>query len=198
VGAVTDRGQRATASGSAEVAVARVVRLVRALDVPGSVNLYDERQSRALGDPTGAATERLSALTAYLVDRWSAPVVLVGEAPGRHGARWTGLPFTSPHLLTGSGPSETTATVVQRTLAHLGRSSDVLLWNASVLFGSGNRDPRRRELDACAPVLAMVCRGRTVLAVGRHAERATGAPYLRHPSHGGARRFAEDLQQALR
>jgi uracil-DNA glycosylase family 4 len=87
--------------------------------------------------------------------------------------------------------------VVQRTLAELGRSSDVLLWNASVLFPPDNRDPRRIEVEACAPVLERICRGRTVVAVGRHAERATGAPYLRHPSHGGAGRFAEGLRLLL-
>ena len=50
---------------------------------------------------------------------------------------------------------------------------------------------------ACAPALARVCRGRTVLAVGRHAQRATGAPYVRHPSHGGAARFADGLRRVL-
>ncbi len=73
----------------------------------------------------------------------------------------------------------------------------VLLWNASVLFPPGNRDPRRVELEACAPALERVSRGRRVVAVGRHAERATGAAYVRHPSHGGASRFAEGLRRAL-
>ena len=178
-------------------AVGDVVARVRALAVPGALNLYDEVESRAWGDPPGAATARLAALTGYLVRQWSAPVVLVGEAPGQHGARWTGVPFTSPHLLTGLGPKEPTATVVHRVLAELGCAASVLLWNASVLFPPGNRDPRRDELDACAPALERVCRGRMVLAVGRHAQRATGAPYVRHPSHGGATRFAEGLRRAL-
>ena len=171
--------------------------MVRALAVPGALNLYDEVDSVAWGDPSGAATARLDALTRYLIRQWSAPVVLVGEAPGRHGARWTGVPFTSPHLLTGTGPREPTATVVHRVLAELGWASGVLLWNASVLFPPDNRDPRRDELAACAKVLERVCRDRSVLAVGRFAERATGARYLRHPSHGGASRFAEDLRRAL-
>jgi uracil-DNA glycosylase family 4 len=133
----------------------------------------------------------------YLASRWSAPVVLVGEAPGRNGARWTGVPFTSPRQLTGSGPAEATATVVHRVLIDLGCDNDVLCWNASVLYPPGNRDPRRVELDACAPVLERVCRGRFVVAVGRHAEVATGAHYVRHPSHGGAARFAQGLTEAL-
>jgi hypothetical protein len=178
-------------------AVGEVMAMVGALRVPGSLNLYDEADSAAWGDPPGAANGRRAALTRYLVSRWAAPVVLVGEAPGRNGARWTGVPFTSSHQLTGSGAKEPTATVVHRVLAELGRATDVLFWNASILFPPGNRDPRRAELDACAPALDRVCRGRTVLAVGRHAQRATGAPYVRHPAHGGAARFAEDLAAAL-
>jgi hypothetical protein len=177
--------------------VAQVMAMIDSLAVPGALNLYDETASVAWGDPPGAASRRREALRAYLTGHWSAPLVLVGEAPGRHGARWTGVPFTSPHLLTGSGPKEASAAGVQRTLAELGRSSDVLLWNASVLFPPDNRDPRRIEVEACAPVLERICRGRTVVAVGRHAERATGAPYLRHPSHGGAGRFAEGLRLLL-
>lgn len=177
--------------------VRQVARMVRSIGVPGALNLYDEADSRAWGDPPGAATARLNAVTGYLADHWSAPLVLVGEAPGRHGARWTGVPFTSPRQLTGTGPSEPTATIVHRVLSELGAGPDVLLWNASVLFPPGNRDPRRAELDACAGVLERVCRGREVLAVGRHAQRATSAPYVRHPSHGGAAAFAEGLRRAL-
>ena len=171
--------------------------LVTTITVAGALNIYDETSSRAAGDRPGAASERGAALRRYLLHHWSAPVVLVGEAPGRHGARLTGLPFTSPRQLTGSGPDEATARCVQRVLAELGMADRVLLWNASVLFGPDNRDPTRRELDACAPALDRVCRGRRVLAVGRHAERATGATYLRHPSHGGSTRFATGLREAL-
>jgi hypothetical protein len=178
-------------------AIGEVMALVGALHVPGSLNLYDEVDSVAWGDPRGAATDRRAALTEYLVSRWAALVVLVGEAPGRNGARWTGVPFSSPHQLTGAGAKEPTATVVHRVVDELGWATDVLFWNASVLFPPGNRDPRRAELVACAPVLDRVCRGRRVLAIGRHAERATGAPYVRHPAHGGATRFAEDLGRAL-
>jgi uracil-DNA glycosylase len=177
--------------------VRRLVAEVAALTVPGALNLYDETDSVAWGDPPGAAAARRAALASYLSRQWSAPVVLVGEAPGKRGARWTGVPFTSPFLLSGVGPSEPTATVVHRVLAELGCGSEVLCWNASVLFPPGNRDPRRAELEASAPALERVCRGRTVLAVGRHAQRATGAPYLRHPSHGGAVRFADGLREAL-
>ena len=92
------------------------------------------------------------------------------------------------HLLPaapGSGPTEPTATIMHRVLSELGCQREVLLWNASMLFAPGNRDPLRAEVAACAEVLELVCRGRAVFAVGRFAQVATGAPYIRHPSHGG-------------
>jgi hypothetical protein len=36
-----------------------------------------------------------------------------------------------------------------------------------------------------------------VLAVGRLAQRALGAPYVRHPSHGGVRAFRAALLESL-
>jgi hypothetical protein len=38
---------------------------------------------------------------------------------------------------------------------------------------------------------------RRVVAVGRLAEQATGAPYVRHPSHGGAAEFRAGLERLL-
>ena len=35
--------------------------------------------------------------------------------------------------------------------------------------------------------------GRSVVAVGRVAQRALGGPYVRHPSHGGAALFRVGL-----
>jgi hypothetical protein len=171
---------------------------VARIGVVGALNLYDEADSRAWGDRPGQAAERARSLRHHLVDHWTAPTVLVGEAPGQDGARWTGVPFSSCRQLTGSGPTESTATVMRRVLSELGAQRQVLLWNASVLFAPGNRNPRRTEVDACASVLELVCRGREVFAIGRFAETATGAPYIRHPSHGGVPRFAEGLRIALR
>ena len=178
-------------------AVDQVGDLVTRSEVEGALNVYDEPACVAAGEELGAATRRVDALRGYLSSRWAAATVLVGEAPGKDGARWTGVPFTSRRQLTGSGPDETTARTVHRVLAELGLSERVLLWNASMLFAPGNRDPRRSALDASAVVLDLVCRGRSVLAVGRYAQRATGAPYLRHPSHGGASLFATGLREAL-
>lgn len=170
---------------------------VSRIRVPGALNLYDEGDSTAWGDRPGQATERRHVLRHYLVARWAAPTVLVGEAPGKDGARWTGVPFSSMRLLTGSGPCEPTATIMHRVLSELACAHRVLLWNASMLFAPDNRNPSPSEVEACAPVLELVCRGRAVFAIGRFAQAATDAPYIRHPSHGGAGRFAEGLRVAL-
>jgi uracil-DNA glycosylase family 4 len=139
-------------------------------------------------------------LCTYLEGRRAAEVVLVGEAAGYRGARVSGIPFTSERQLTGSGPAEATATIVHRVLAALGVEEDVLLWNVVPTHpGSetSNRRPTRAEVEAAAPFLHELIRNRTAIAVGRLAAEALEAPYIRHPSHGGAAAFEEDLQRAF-
>ena len=139
----------------------------------------------------------------YLAARASAPILLVGEAAGWRGARVSGLPFTSERQLTGSGPAEATATIVQRTLAELGVAERVLLWNLVPTHPhrpgepSSNRPPTRAEIEAGAGFLAELARGRRVLAVGRLAHARLGGPYVRHPSHGGAAAFRDVLASVL-
>ena len=144
-------------------------------------------------DGSGAA-ERRRRLRDYLEDRTAVAVLLVGEAAGYRGARISGLPFTSERQVTGSGPAEATATIVQNVLCELGL--DVLCWNVVPTHPgteTSNRRPTRQEVEASRPFLAELAHGRRVLAVGRLAERVTGAPYVRHPSHGGAAEFRAGL-----
>jgi hypothetical protein len=139
-------------------------------------------------------------LGSYLEAQRAARVVLVGEAAGYRGARVSGIPFTSERQLTGAGPAEATATVVHRVLAQLGVEGDVLLWNVVPTHpGSetSNRRPTREEVQAAAPFLEELTRGRTAVAVGRLAAAALDAPYVRHPSHGGAAAFEAGLQRAF-
>jgi uracil-DNA glycosylase family 4 len=144
---------------------------------------------------------RRERLRSYLESRAHASIVLVGEAAGYRGARISGLPFTSERQLTGNGPAEATATIVHRVLRELGLESEVLLWNVVPTHpgtASSNRRPTRAEVLAAAPFLAEVTRGRRVVAVGRLAAAALeGAPYVRHPSHGGATAFAAGLRDTL-
>ena len=143
---------------------------------------------------------RRERLLAYLESRWAAPIVLVGEAAGYRGARVSGIPFTSERQLTGAGPAEATATIVHRVLAQLAVERDVLLWNVVPTHpGSAcsNRPPTRREVDASRPFLAEITRGRRCVAVGRLAGSVLGAPYVRHPSRGGAESFRRGLVELL-
>jgi uracil-DNA glycosylase family 4 len=139
-------------------------------------------------------------LRRYLSARAHADVVLVGEAAGYRGARISGIPFTSERQLTGKGAAEASATIVQRVLRELGVVDDVLLWNVVPTHpgtATSNRRPTRAEVLAARPFLDELTRGRRVVAVGRIAAEVLAAPYVRHPSHGGAAKFAEGLRRTL-
>jgi hypothetical protein len=123
-------------------------------------------------------------------------VLLVGEAAGYRGARISGLPFTSERQLTGDGPAEATATIVQQALLRLGLADGVLLWNVVPTHPGterSNRPPRRGEVVVGLPFVSKLSSGRVVVAIGRIAERALGAPFVPHPSHGRGRAFEARL-----
>jgi len=106
------------------------------------------------------------------------------------------LPFTSERQLTGAGPAEATATIVHRVLAELGAAESVLLWNVVPTHpgtATTNRRPSRGEIVAGSAFARELADGRQVIAVGRLAAEALAAPYVRHPSHGGAAAFAAGL-----
>ena len=139
-------------------------------------------------------------LRSYLEARAGARIVLVGEAAGYRGARISGIPFTSERQLTGAGPAEATATIVHRVLRGLGVEDEVLLWNVVPTHPgseSSNRRPTRDEVEAASPFLDELTRDRVAIAVGRLAAAALDAPYVRHPSHGGAAAFEEGLRRAF-
>jgi uracil-DNA glycosylase family 4 len=143
---------------------------------------------------------RRERLYEHLTQREHAELLLVGEAAGYRGARVSGVPFTSERQLTGSGPAEATATIVHRVLSELGIENDVLLWNVVPTHpgtATSNRLPTSVEVRAARPFLDELARGRRVVAVGRLAADVLDAPYVRHPSHGGARAFADGLRRTL-
>jgi len=139
-------------------------------------------------------------LGSYLEARRTAEVVLVGEAAGYRGARVSGIPFTSERQLTGSGPAEATASIVHRVLAELGVEDEVLLWNVVPTHPgseSSNRRPTREEVVAASPFLDELARARVAIAVGRLAASVLDAPYVRHPSRGGAAEFEAGLRRSF-
>lgn len=142
---------------------------------------------------------RRARLTSYLDARREARLLLVGEAAGYRGARVSGIPFTSERQLTGEPPGEASATIVRGVLAELGLAEDVLLWNVVPTHPhragrpASNRAPTKGEIEAGMRFVRELARGRTVVAIGRVAQRALGGPYVRHPSHGGASLFRAGL-----
>jgi uracil-DNA glycosylase family 4 len=139
-------------------------------------------------------------LDQYLGKCVEAPIILIGEAAGYRGARISGVPFTSERQLSGTGSAEASATIVHRVLAELGLEDRVLLWNVVPTHPgtpTSNRRPTRAEVDASLPFLEELAHGRRLIAVGRLAQAVTRAPYVRHPSHGGAKEFRAGLLELL-
>jgi hypothetical protein len=149
--------------------------------------------------------------------------LLVGEAPGWHGCRFSGVSFTSEaQLSSGSLPFQ--GHISSHTGAPHAEASATIFWQAlkshhphffvwsSVPFHPhqpgeplSNRTPTRQELQAFLPVLSEVIRllsPKRVLAVGRQAQQALNwlaipALAVRHPSHGGALEFKAGIIEAL-
>lgn len=151
--------------------------------------------------------------------------LVVGEAPGIHGMRASGIAFTSEYQLVNGiipvrgqrssavGPpwKETSATHMWRAMGHLhGR---VALWNSLPFLphkpGKGNeltmRAPTDAEQDKYAYVLEHVVLSldpALIVAVGRRAEAILTRlkfPHVgvRHPANGGATLFAGGMQKHL-
>jgi len=126
-----------------------------------------------------------------------AAFILVGEAPGYQGCRYSGIAFTSERLLLeGAIPripalsqrlstrrlpfSEPSATIVWKTLNALGLAQRTILWNALQLHPHrgdnlwSNRTPTPAELALGAPALhALIAAfpAAQVVAVGKKAEQ---------------------------
>jgi hypothetical protein len=171
-----------------------------------------------LDRPDGAAVRGRN-LRCYLQAFAGARFVLVGEAAGYAGCRFSGIPFTCETQLVGLDPLgwtrgwdlarssraeslwvERSATMVWEAFA--GRR-DCLLWNAFPWHPFGDRGPLSnrhpgRQLEEGLEVLRCLLDlfpAARPYAVGRVAEGALAAigveaPYIRHPSHGGKRKFA--------
>ena len=197
------------------------VESLRAAKMPDAslVNIYSDEH-----DPFGWRRARL---TRWLeLPRDDGPVVLmVGEAPGVHGAAVTGVPFTSVETLTaneferlhvlksdegfvaveGTQPNYKEATARAFWRAVLPEFEDLplpMVWNAIPFWPRGNATPSRYHQWYGLCWLATVLNWHTyaeVVAVGRAAEHAlkqlpSEFRYVRHPSRGGATKFAAGLK----
>jgi hypothetical protein len=181
-------------------------------------------------DRPGAAKGRRANLEAYLERVGRPRLLLVGEALGFRGGRFSGIAFTSERQLCGSdgrrlpwaadaqltptsrNPAlwlEPSGSVVWDALG--GEPRGALLWNAFPWHPWGadplsNRTPERSLWTANLFVLERLLAELgpvRVLAVGRTSQAAlttlgVDAPALRHPAHGGAAVFRQQLREHLR
>lgn len=170
-------------------------RLVETLPagLPGLFNPWRERcpfETAANGPD-----QRLERLAHHLDCR--AEFILIGEAPGYQGCRYSGIAFTSERLLLeGAIPripplsgerlsdrrlpfSEPSATIVWGTLARLGMAERTILWNAVQLHPHrpdtpwSNRTPTDKELEYGVPALHLLANSfpaAGIIAIGKKAE----------------------------
>ena len=194
--------------------------------VPSSDRLFNLYRDSAAGlDVEAAAEIRRANLAAYL-DHFDVrpPWLIVAEAPGPWGCRFTGVPITSESQLAdpdfpvgGEATSadrvkpmrEYSAGIFWRTLADI--FPNFLVWNTVPLHPHKTnepltiRTPTKSETRTGSESLAelyKVLRPDRTFAVGRKAEAAlpeigADCEYVRHPSQGGARIFADTMRAAV-
>jgi DNA polymerase len=137
-----------------------------------------------LADQTCARCPALAASRSRIVHGYGDPaarMVFVGEAPGRHGADRTSIPFSG----------DKSGRVLQRMLIELGLQDDrapaerpqlrCFLSNAVRCCPPANRAPTPAETANCAPFLAHELDAidpRIVVPIGRIALRLVGLRYL--------------------
>lgn len=172
-------------------------------------------------DARGAAAIRRANARAYLGARHRPRALLVGEAIGYRGGRFSGIAFTSERLLHTWGPpyrssslepagwAEPSATIIHGLLADLDLEARCALWNTVPWHPHppdrplGNRAPRRDEVTLGLPFLDRILdllEPERVIAVGRVAERALAGradACVRHPAQGGAKACREGLRALL-
>ncbi|RZI85129.1 MAG: hypothetical protein EOP38_06130 [Rubrivivax sp.] len=158
--------------------------------------LYNPYADTCMHDrPENTPQARLQRLRDHL--ECNPKVILVGEAPGYRGCRYSGVAFTSEGmLLDGEIPRvgalqhrltsrslpfrEQSATIVWRTLKELSAQDDTVLWNALQMHPHrrgepwSNRTPTASELALGAPALQMLRREfpkATFVPIGQNAHR---------------------------
>jgi hypothetical protein len=197
-------------------------------DCPGICNPYKDEDPRL--DRPGAARQRRRNLEAYLERVGRPRLVLLGEALGFRGGRFSGIAFTSERQLAGPdgrrlawatdppfrptsrNPAlwlEPSGSVVWDAIG--GQPGGVLLWNTfpwhpcRPVSPLSNRMPEKSMVRDNLHVLEKLLEetaGARLVAVGRTAQAGLAAlgveaPAVRHPAHGGADLFRQQLRAQL-
>ncbi len=150
--------------------------------------------------------------------------LVVGEAPGWRGCRFSGIPFTSESQLQygqlpfsgelssrlGKPQSEASATIFWKVMRLF--YPHFLAWNCLPLhpykpgLPASNRHTSTGEIMRFDPILRTVIKNlepEGILAVGKDAQMSMTRLSLdftpvRHPSHGGAKTFAAGVEEFFR
>jgi len=177
-----------------------------------TVNPYRSDHQVVTLDQPDAAVARRTNLYEYLQSRTRPRLMLVGEAPGYRGCRFSGIAFTSERSLPigrwsslhPSGWREASATIVHGALADTRLEEQTVLWNAVPHHPAGphslsNRTPTRQELVVgleWLERLVAILQPQLIVAIGRSAKSLLPeAVMLRHPANGGASLFRQGLAE---
>lgn len=148
-------------------------------------------------------------------------VIVIGEAPGWRGCRFSGVPFTSEFQLcndnlpfagnqssTSKSPyKESTATIFWKLMQNY--HTQFFAWNCIPFHPHrpdnllSNRTPATGEIITYLALLSEIVslmKPSQIVAVGKSAERALrkidiSFTYVRHPSHGGANEFGAGMRK---
>ena len=187
---------------------------------PGTDTLFNQYVTEDPAyDRPAASRIRRSNLRSYSASFKRRPeVLLLAEAPGPRGCRFSGVPITSEEQLLdpefpidgrqsslGTPNREYSAGIFWKNL--LGHADRFFVWNTVPFHPHKTgmpmsiRTPTASEIAEFEPVVRAlfdILRSRTVVAIGRKAERSLAScgiesTYVRHPSQGGALHFAEGM-----
>lgn len=200
--------------------VAKLIGELAACETPSTlINPFRDHVAEFDG-PNAPALRRANVL-AYLAERPRPRALLVGEAMGWRGGRFSGIAFTSERQLAEWGTpfaasslrpggwAESSATIIHGVLDELELERRVVLWNTVPFHPHppgkplGNRAPKVREIALGKPFLEQligILRPAEIIAVGRVAEGTLGdlaTGRVRHPAQGGATLCRNGLRTLL-
>ena len=188
-------------------------------------DLFNPYRDRVDGlDRDDAATIRRANLRSYMASYGAPPeLFLLAEAPGPWGCRFSGVPITAEvQLVDSTFPlagvqsslvaephTEYSAGIFWRLLAPW--FPHFFVWNCVPLHPHRPGEPltirtprttETREFESLVGDLVRILAPRRILAIGRKAEQTLPrldlpCTYVRHPSQGGAKLFAEGVHAAI-
>lgn len=175
-------------------------------------------------DQPGASAVRRDNLRLYINSFADKPeILMIAEAPGPWGCRFSGVPITSEEQLldpdfpiSGAQSSKASEPYKEYSAGIFWRMlrdyhDQFFVWN-SVPFHprkpgqpASIRTPRASELQEYAPILSEICNvlnPTTIVSIGRKAEKTLktlgfASTYVRHPSQGGSSYFAKGMKEVF-